>query len=199
VATWTRLALCSCLVALLAVACGEPASEGGSSPSAPTSPAPPSETTSPTVEPTETQSPTSVPSPTPSITAELEDGRHFGYIASIDPTQGTMVFDLASFLTGDAANEAAAEHGDETPVPNDYYIVNDNPRLRTLALAPDVELWLIDWGSCCEPVRAEMEPFVDSFETTDHRWDAMYQGAESQYWVTVEDGVVVTIEEQYLP
>jgi hypothetical protein len=110
-----------------------------------------------------------------------------------------MVFDLAYFLTGEEANEASAEHGGEVPVPNDYYIVNDNPRLRTLPVAPDVEIWVIDWGTCCEPVRGEIQPFVDAFETRHHRWDAMYQGAESQYWVTVEDGRVVKIEEQYLP
>ena len=51
-----------------------------------------------------------------------------------------MTFDLAYFLTGDAANQAAAEHGDETPVPNDYYIVNDNPSLRTHARLPTVSI-----------------------------------------------------------
>jgi hypothetical protein len=151
----------------------------------------PSETTSP--EPTATTSPTATPS------AELEDGRHFGYIESIDPASGSMVWDLAYFLTGDEANEAAEAHGDEVPVPNDYYIVNDNPKLRTLTLAPAVELSVIDWGNCCDPVRGELQPFAEAFDTNQHAWDAMYQGAESQYWVTVDGGVVVAIEEQYLP
>jgi hypothetical protein len=57
-----------------------------------------------------------------------------------------MTFDLAYFLTGDAANQAAAEHGDETPVPNDYYIVNDNPLLRTTPISPSVEIDAIDWS-----------------------------------------------------
>ena len=123
----------------------------------------------------------------------------FGYIESIDLASGSMVWDLAYFLTGDEANEAAEAHGDEVPVPNDYYIVNDNPKLRTLTLAPAVELSVIDWGNCCDPVRGELQPFAEAFDTNQHAWDAMYQGAESQYWVTVDGGVVVAIEEQYLP
>jgi hypothetical protein len=59
-----------------------------------------------------------------------------------------MVFDLAYFLTGEEANQAAAERGLEVPVPNDYFIVNDDPRLRTPALAPDLELALVDWDRC---------------------------------------------------
>lgn len=184
------------LVALAASACAQDAEPAASpSPASPSPSAPPSP--SPSVEPSETESPE--PSESPSPTPELEDGRHFGYIRSIDTASQTMVFDLAYFLTGDEANEAAEEHGDEVPVPNDYYIVNDNPKLRTLAVAPDVRIWVIDWGNCCDPVEGEVQPFVDAFETKQHAWDAMYQGAESQYWLTVDGGVVVEIEEQFLP
>jgi hypothetical protein len=151
----------------------------------------PTETGSP--EPTESAGPSETPAP------ELEDGRHFGFIRSIDVAAQTMRFDLAYFLTGDEANQAAAEHGDEVPVPNDYYIVNDNPRLRTLAIAPDAEVWVIDWTACCDLVPGEIQPFVDAFATRHHPWDALYQGSQAPYWLTVEDGVVVKIEVQYLP
>jgi len=152
--------------------------------------------TTPSVEPSET---IAGPTPSASPSPELEDGRHFGYIRSIDVESETLVFDLAYFLSGDEANQAAGEHGDETPVPNDYYIVNDNPRLRTLAVATDVEIRVIDWGHCCDLVQGEIQPFVEAFQTEHHAWNAMYQGGESQYWLTVEGGVVVQIEEQYLP
>lgn len=182
-------------LAVLGAGCGE----DETTPGGPTTSESP--TTSATTEPTATESETPEPSETerPTPTAQLEDGRHFGSIRSIDVEAQTMRFDLAYFLTGEEANDAAAEHGDEVPVPNDYYIVNDNPRLRTIVVAPDLQLWVIDWGNCCEPVQGEIQPFADAFGTSHHRWDAMYQGAESQYWVTVEDGQVVTIEEQYLP
>ena len=38
-------------------------------------------------------------------------------------------------LTGNAADAASAAHGGESPVPNDYYIQNDNPRLREVVIA----------------------------------------------------------------
>lgn len=181
-------------LALIAAACNDGATvsdpTGTSSPTAP-------ETTSPTQEPSETPEPSETESQTP--VPELEDGRHFGSIVSIDVPTQTMRFDLAYFLTGDEANQAAAEHGDEVPVPNDYYIVNDNPRLRTLAIAPNVDVWVIDWSNCCELVHGEAQPFVDAFATKNPAWDALYQGSEAPYWVTVADGVVVKIEVQYLP
>ena len=43
----------------------------------------------------------------------LPDGRHFGYIQTIDvmSPSATLTVDTAEFLTGDEANRAAAEDG----------------------------------------------------------------------------------------
>jgi hypothetical protein len=133
--------------------------------------------------------------------AELEDGEHFGFVEEVDPTDGTLVFDLAYFLTGEAANEAAAEHGDEVPVPNDYYIVNDNDLLRTLTLADHLELSLLDWNHCCdERFDGDLDSFARAIdEGTFEAGGFVYNGTLSPYWLTVEDGEIVRIEEQYLP
>jgi len=110
-----------------------------------------------------------------------------------------MVFDLASFLTGDEANQAAEEHGDETPVPNDYYIVNDNPRLRTLVVSRNIRILLLDWKHCCDQFfPADPGRFQDSFALDEYP-PGNYKGSFSTYWLTVKDGVVTAIEEQYLP
>ena len=135
--------------------------------------------------------------------AELEDGRHFGFIETVDAPGGSITFDLAYFFTGDEANEVAAERGDETPDPNDYYVVNDNPRLRDLALAPDVTISVFDWNRCCdEQVVVDITTFADVMAQPDGSVEMdgqLYYGVLSPYWVTVEDGVVTEIEEQYLP
>ena len=133
--------------------------------------------------------------------AELEDGEHFGFVEEVDASGGTLVLDLAYFLTGEAANEAAAERGDEVPVPNDYYIVNDNPRLRTLTLADDVELSLLDWSNCCdERFDGDLETFAQAIEEgMVEAGGAVYNGNLSPYWLTIEDGEIVRIEEQFLP
>ena len=49
--------------------------------------------------------------------APLEDGRHFGYVRSVDPNTGTIEFDLAYFLSGKDANDAYQAAGGTGPVP----------------------------------------------------------------------------------
>jgi hypothetical protein len=122
---------------------------------------------------------------------ELQDGRQFGLIKSVDETSpGSIVFDPVDQLTGGEANRAAAAHGDEVPVPNDIYKVNDDPTVHALALSRDVEIRLISWDQCCDTVTADPEGFKASFRGSDNYWG---------FWVTLEDGVVVKIEEQYHP
>jgi hypothetical protein len=132
---------------------------------------------------------------------ELEDGRHFGYIKSVDfaPSRAMLTFDLAYLLTGEEANREAAKRGYPTPVDNDYFIVNDNPKLRTLPLADDVELRLLDWKRCCDTLfSGDLRRFAASFERTKYP-AGNYKGKFSAYELTVEDGLVVEIDEHYLP
>jgi hypothetical protein len=182
--------------ALLFGACtSKPATDASqSSPPQPSvsTPASPTVSVSPSVEASATASATSSP-------AALEDGRHFGFIMSIDASGSAMVFDLALFLTGDAANQAAIEDGVIQPgetIDNDYYIRNNNTKLRDLVLSPDVQIVLVNWPNCCETtVSGALADFAASFTTpTD-----VYHGAQSPYWLTVDGGVVTKIEEQYLP
>jgi hypothetical protein len=131
---------------------------------------------------------------------ELKDGRHFGYIESIDleAPLGTVVFDVAYFLTGEEANQAAAEDGYPTPVENDYYIVNDNPGLRTLLVSPDVTIRLVDWGHSTGLSSADPQRFEQSFALDGYPL-GRYKGRFSPYWLRIRGGVVVAIEEQYQP
>jgi hypothetical protein len=64
--------------------------------------------------------------------------RDFGFLRSAAVIGGYvhLGFDRATLLTSDEANKYAAAHGMESPVPNDYLIVNADPRLRELVLAP---------------------------------------------------------------
>jgi hypothetical protein len=138
---------------------------------------------------------------TEAVEAPLPDGRHFGFIKSINlnASPATMVFDLAYFLTGDEANAAAAKRGDEVPVPNDYYIVNDNPKLRTLQVSPNVDIELVDWNNCCDKFfKPNWQKLQDSFALEEPPM-GRYKGKFSHYWLTVEDGQVVKIEEQFVP
>lgn len=146
-----------------------------------------------TPEPTQTQTPDTSATPTDGSGTDLEDGRNYGY-----PTKATddsVTVDIALFLTGQEAAEAAADHGDESPPPNDYYVVNDNPRLRTLPVASDVRVRYVPVGQ---------DPSV----TVNGNWDAFaaaVNGAqqtdypEGGWWFTLRDGVVVKVEFQWVP
>jgi hypothetical protein len=140
-----------------------------------------------------------VPAPFPG--ASLQDGRHFGYVRAVDVDAETIEFDLAYFLSGKEANAAYHAAGGTGPVPNDYFVVNDNPRLRALPLAPDAHLRLLDWNHCCETFfDGDLALFAQAIEEQRDVTDGglLYRG-QSQWWITVENGVVTEIEEQYTP
>jgi hypothetical protein len=122
---------------------------------------------------------------------QIPDGRSFGYIKSIDldSSPRSIVFDEAQFLNGEAANEASAAHGDEVPVANDVYVVNDDHTLRTLTVSSDAEFLLLGPGyACCEGHPSDPDLLTRS--RLAHAWG---------YWVTVQDGKVVQVEEQWHP
>jgi hypothetical protein len=141
--------------------------------------------------PTESESPSSA-SPTPAPV--IEDGRHFVFVKK---TKGTSVtFDLAEFYSGEEANQIAEERGDEVPVPNDVYIVNDNPKLRTVPVSDSAKVKVYDWSKCCDdhtPISFEDFAGYVSDPTND------FHGTLSPYWIRVQGGEIVKIEEQYLP
>jgi hypothetical protein len=139
--------------------------------------------------------------PSPSGSPILAEGRSFGSIRSVDAAGGTLVFDLEQFFSGDAADKAAQEDGVIGPgehVDNDVYIRNVNPMLRTVPISPDVDIELIQWSNCCDHTFSPtLERFAQGFPGPDP--DEDFRGTASPYWLTVKDGAIVKIEEQYLP
>ncbi len=137
-----------------------------------------------------TQTSTVEPTPAP----EIEDGRHFVFVKRAK--DGSVTFDLAYLLTGKDAAEAAQDAGQELPVPNDYFIVNDNPKLRTVPVADGAKIMIYDWSMCCDDYTSitfdEFAGYIAS--PTDD-----FHGTLSPYWLRVQGGQIVKIEEQYLP
>lgn len=133
---------------------------------------------------------TTVPTATSlgAVPDELPDGRWFGYITSVTPAMDgtTAEFDLAELLTGAAAAEAAEAAGEE---PLDFYLKNDNPKLRTVTIAPDAEVRDIDPADCCEPKDVTVADFAA----------ARADGERTPVAITVEDGTVTALEEIYFP
>ncbi len=137
------------------------------------------------------------PTPTTATAGEvtvLSDGRHPVFIVSVDDVRRTMVVDEVQFLTGAAAAKAAAEDGRESPPPNDYYIRNQNPRKRTVPVAEGARITVNglteeETGSATKSVPLELGELASYFPNPEH----------PLFWVTVEAGQALRVEQQYLP
>jgi hypothetical protein len=121
---------------------------------------------------------------------ELPDGTWFGFVAGT--TFDQLEFDLACWFTGDGAIAAATEDGEESPPPNDYYIRNVNPTIRLLAVGTADVAWLPNVGDATSLETVEFGEWVVYRRT---RPDALQPGV----WVTISEGVVTHVEEQYVP
>lgn len=126
---------------------------------------------------------------TPGNAVTLPEGEWFGTVVSA--TENGIEFDLACWFTGESAVEAAAEDGAESPPPNDYYVRNDNPQIRSLPVSPDTEVtWYPRPG---DPTSEVVVAFPDWVEGVRAR------GLGFGAWLDVIDGEVVRIREQWVP
>jgi glucose/arabinose dehydrogenase len=202
-----RIASVLALMMVMA-ACSSGATDETTSTAAPTS-AP--ETTRTTTQPEKTTT-TTVPETTTTTQPLREGDREFAYVVGIEVSDdGTVIVtaDYAQFLTGDEAIQAAIEDGfivEGETVPNDYYIVNENPQLRELALDPDAPIVLnvcfVD-GECVTEVGVTVGQWValDAGETPDglpegFQW---YGEGSLPYWLILDGETIVGVQEQYLP
>lgn len=116
----------------------------------------------------------------------LSDGRWFGYVTGADAT--SVSFDLACWFSGQAAIEAAAEDGEESPPPNDYHVRNAVDRIRTVGVAAGTR---VTWLPSGDPASAAVVDYPD--------WLAAWDDYQPGVWLTVVDGAVIEITEQYVP
>jgi len=132
---------------------------------------------------------------------DLADGRHPAYATGIDVAARTLTFDVIQFLTG--ADAAAAYHAanptDLDGLIGDYYILDENPRLRTAPVANDVSVMLVRLAedSSADSTPGTFEELPAYFAATGPGQGAAISA--SPYWITIESGVITGIEEQYLP
>ena len=137
-------------------------------------------------------------------TTKQAAAEHFGYIRSVSTAgpAATLAFDEAEFLTGEEAQRAAEEDGQVQAgerVPNDYYIRNPDKSTETFRVATDAKITARRCPLCRKGQPGNVDDFLGSFMKTGQTYADPYRGAKSQYWLTIEDGAVVAIDEQYLP
>jgi hypothetical protein len=129
---------------------------------------------------------------------------HFGYIRSVSAAgpATTLAFDQAQFLTGKEAQQAAEEDGAVEPgeaVPNDYYIRNPDKATKTYPIANDARITAKRCSLCRHGKPGELGPFLASFMKGRQTYAQLYRGKYALYWLTIDNGRVVAIDEQYVP
>lgn len=137
------------------------------------------------------------PKPAPANPAQT---RRFGFITTVKPgSKPVLTIDYADFLTGKPAADAAASRGDESPPPNDYYIVNDTRSTTRLTVRPGTRVTLVsnpDGTSDPAGYTVDLATWVGFFEAPSDENAAIREGG---YWLTIDNGVVTGISEQFLP
>ena len=169
-----------------------PTADSTSSTAAATTTVPPATTSSPT--PTTSPPTTSEDGPSgsgcsPGDAASLPEGEWFGFVGAT--SANGIEFDLACWFTGQAAIDASAEDGEESPPPNDYYVRNESTMTRSLSVSPEVPVvWYPEGG---DPTTET----VDDFEV----WAEAVVGRGFMFgvWLDVIDGEVHQIREQWVP
>jgi hypothetical protein len=126
--------------------------------------------------------------------AVITDGRHAGRLISITTTDVTVT--LVRILTGDEAIAAAKADGggvldDDGTLPNDIYI-QDLDRVVTIPVAGDGGFRIYDCTGGCEMVGTTLTALASGQAIP-------YGGPNAVINLTVDQGVVVSLEEQYLP
>lgn len=141
-----------------------------------------------------TKAPARAGGTTDSQPAVLVDGRHPVIIKTVDPDRRTITFDLIQLYWGDDATTEAAKDHQESPPPNDYYIRNVNPRLRTLPVRSDAPITVNvlaaqSTGSSTKDVSVTLDELASYFPNS----------GTAPFWITVEQGQVTKIAQQFLP
>jgi hypothetical protein len=147
------------------------------------------------------------------------DGRYFGYVRAADGESQphTIGFDVAQFFFGEDVQKAAEDDGAVAPgeaVSNDHYERDRKREVRLLPLAPDAQVtpgspasFLLTHVShetlkkcSVQPLEADCAVSPSEFFAAAKQmkeYAAGYPGIP--VWVTIHDGLVVRIDEQYFP
>jgi hypothetical protein len=133
--------------------------------------------------------PLPAPAPTPKAPV-LADGHYDAYIQQVNTRGDYLVVDLVQVFQGQAAIDAAIADG----LPRDQaqvlyvWVRNQNPRLRTLAIAKDMRLDLLP-GDCIESRNHQFAKLIKDSRAMSNSRPAYY------FTLTVAGGAVHRIQE----
>jgi hypothetical protein len=130
---------------------------------------------------------------------------HPAYITEMYSKQGKtyIVADCIQWYEGADADRVFKEREPDSGLPgtpDGYYIVNDNPKLRTIAVKDDAEVLMQVYN---RTGKIDETNVVWNEAITLSKWSQIYSEdkllAEYPYHLTIKNGEIVKIIQQYIP
>ena len=157
-----------------------------------------------TTPPTSTTKPSTTTNPaTPEPNPDANNVTHQATFITKTAVNGvdihSMTFDYVQFLTGPDAVKAATAHG--TTADNDFFVVNDNPKLRTFPVASGVVIRLHPANGPQYSRVFTLSEFESLINTGPHTYGGMeyHWFSEQTYYINIKSGKVTRIENQWTP
>lgn len=121
---------------------------------------------------------------------EIHDGRYAAKIASID--EDSVTIDFVGWYTGENAEDT----------PGGFLLLNEHPETRALPLTDDVvvtSIWA-DYEILSEitAVTISLSTLIEYFNDPPDEYPAM-NIVSDPFWVTLENGKITRLDEQYVP
>ncbi len=155
-------------------------------------------TTTTAAEPSDDTTSPDAPTKTPS---KSTSEKQIGFITNISEEAGkyTLTIDYVEMLTGKAAQDAHIADG-RGPIDGElFYLRNQNKRLRTFPVSSKVKVVMWTWNMESEGVKATSIPWGQFFDVMPGGVNPQDRFKSIPYWVTITDGAISKVEEQYLP
>ncbi len=128
---------------------------------------------------------------------ELPDGRYYGSLKDVAGGDQIIKVDIKEFFTGKKADRAARQDGEikeNEELDTDYYIRNESAQVRTLDVAGGAEVKILEKGT----EKTRTVSFADFAKIYNDPTSEQKHVRQNNYWIWMEGGNVVRMEEQYL-
>lgn len=131
---------------------------------------------------------------------KITTAKEIGQITRIYKKAGSDYLDIdyVQWFEGEEADREAQKDGmlgpGEEQMPNGYYVRNVNPKIRTFRISRDAKAFVSGYRfggtESGEPHKVDLETLKQF---------VAQQNTGDLYWITLQDNVVVKIEQQYRP
>ena len=132
-------------------------------------------------------------SPRSSPSAQAEDGRYLAFLSQPDPAASSLSLDKAQWITDTDTQEMEKAGITPEDMPGGFYLHNPETQWESVSVSPQVTCTYLDPDGNFENRECkDFSQFSQLFESQDY-----FQA--SPYWITVQQGSVTQIQQQYVP